>query len=510
MYRICTFGANPVCIQASGFIQDSLLHSEQQLHLSTMSILIITTLVMLCSLPMSEAVGIQSLRDRYGVRLSPQTYPPRCKNETFDDYCFIVQTSCRETEERRAEVLKSVKDDILTILDKAANPSFSLVTYSKDAKVILPWSSEVEKIKEVWGETKNEECTDCQALTYKALDACRKLFKNKDKNGFSDHIIIFTDGITRGDFYTDINEVKTKTMNAALEIQREGSINIQVVRIPPTKSNIIDASGVDEWSILPRIAHVGQHDYHPELIPCSNLGVNKDQTINIHLLYGTGQPCCAAADVVFILDKSNSIKTKDIVLLLDFFKNYLNVQKTILEPAMLNRTEGLQIALLTYGGKVTIHSKLGQHGKTDLIKIVKKISTRTTKFTSTHIALEKALEQLKTSKRECKKTVVIATDGRTWKPKQRAVDSGEDTIKAAKKLKDYGAELRIVGLPNNNNIIDGYEREWKHMASEPIGCTIVDMQRPSENGSFEDLDLVNLYLTEQICSDKPTPCEYNE
>ncbi|CAH1772972.1 unnamed protein product [Owenia fusiformis] len=506
-----------------------------------MMLLLIATTLMLYSLPTSEAAGIAELRNHYGRRdpnfwhllmknsnyttkqrkgfelnLGPEYWDNKCQvvshKETLGDFCFIIQTSCRENEDHRSKILKSVKDDIFEILHSTQSPTFSLVTYSKDATVILPCSTEVGNIEDVWRESVESVCDDHTAVTYKAIEACHELFKNKVHNGVPDNTIIFTDGISKEDGFT-IRNARDKTILAALKMKKENTMSIQVVKILPI-NNAVAITGDEEWNILP---HHVVTQFNVPSVPFLHLGINNDQTIKIGLLeiYRTDKtiPPCCTADVVFILDRSNSILPKNVDHLLEFLDDFLDAQDKIVEPNMIDKSEGLQIALLTYGGGVTIHSKLGQHGKDDLIKIVNEIPRTTTKYTSTHIALKMALKQFKTSNRKqydhVRKIVVLATDGRTWKVKKKRVDSGASTIKAALKLKKYGAEVYIIGLPNHNDKNDGYEREWKHMASRPINCTIVDMQRPSEGGVFEDLKWVGIHLTEEICiNNKKKSCRW--
>ncbi|CAH1798447.1 unnamed protein product [Owenia fusiformis] len=522
-----------------------LFNAEQKLFIK-MKLILLATSLLLCSLHTSEAVGINSLKAVYDV-LDPALWyklqrgevklgegemqaragfefnltdafwadkcVPKSRLETYGDYCFIVQTSCRESEARRAEVLKSAKNDILEIIKKADISTFSLVTYSKDAKVELSWSSDVGQIGNILDNRQEGTCDDCKAETHKALDACNNLFKQKEKDEAPDNIIIFTDGISIDNKYNMENSRKL-TNDKAFDIknQKQHPISsIQVIRIHPTESPV-ERTGVDEWK---PISYTNTPDTFPaNTVVCPNLGVQKDQSVElvlgeISIPLEDQVPCCTA-DVVFIVDRSNSITKPDLSDLLEFLDDFLKASK-ILSPTAVDRINYLQIAILSYNRRVYTHAKLGQYGKEGLIKAARKIPRKTATYTQTHIALAAAQKELQSSRARpnVRKIVVICTDGRTWKANRRVVDSGADTIKAAQKLKDIGAEIYVAGLPNHKENNDGYEREWKKIGSEPINCTVVNMQIPG--ASFKDLIWVGIHLTEEICiNNKKKSCKWDE
>ncbi|CAH1800552.1 unnamed protein product [Owenia fusiformis] len=514
-----------------------------------MRLFVLTPLLGLCLVHMNAAVDIGPLRAQYedlgpdiwqqilsgvikppkdgglvgragfALNLPTDFFDERCKTTTEKvgnqaDICFIVQTSCRETKKVQSDILESVYTDIKDILKNLHNETrFAVVPYSGKIKKNPQWLKRTKQVKELIKPGKN--CDDCRAVTYEALDACRKFLKesNSANDVIPDNIVIFTDGISVDQKY-NMPTARRKTNQASVDIKKEGTINMQVVRMHPI-SKSVDLNGNEEWNAM-------KVRYGRDKITIRELGLRNKQTVDIAVTASTKEdtevdPCCTA-DVVFILDRSNSIRKPDVDRLLEFFADFIDAQQKILQPKKKDRHEGLQIALLTYGPTVEVHSSLGQHGKAGLIDVAKKIPRTTNKYTSTHLALEAAGHQLngKRARKEphVRKIVVIATDGRTWKVNERNVDSGEDTIAAARKLKKDKVEIYVVGLPNHDENNDGYEREWKHMASKSINCTIVNMQKLDENGkreSFDQLKYVGIHLTEEICTNrKGIKCRWNE
>ncbi|CAH1781825.1 unnamed protein product [Owenia fusiformis] len=424
------------------------------------------------------------------------------------DICFIIQTSCMEN---AGAVMVSIQRDINTIMAKLSNQSrFTIVTYSDEARSIGGWVKYDGAVDTEMNET-GSTCDDCKAQTHKALQMCQDRFQVLEENDadvekhFLKNIIIFTDGISfnrKG----DMGAAKQSTINKALIIKATTQINMQVVKIITTQPGD-DVTGDDEWGALDMDAGSKFQD----VLNVNGLGVYGDQDVDIGFLPCGVEliedPVCCTADVVFIIDQSNSIKKKDIHTLLEFFDDFVKIQEKILEPGFIDRTGGLQIALITYGGSVTVWAHLGDYGKAGLINVISKIPRKTTKYTHTHEALDAALEELQTYGRTTlnyvRKIVVIATDGRTWMKGDKQAYNGNKTIDAAKRIKDYGGEIYLVGLPNYKGRSDGYEREWKYIATEPKDCTIVNMQKPGKDGPFTDLEYVGLHLTKEICYTGP-------
>ncbi|CAH1781827.1 unnamed protein product [Owenia fusiformis] len=436
-------------------------------------------------------------RSGHNIRIPEGYFEQQCIDESEPsqacaDICFIVQTSCMENAE---DVMDSIKRDINTIMGKLSDQSrFTIVTYSSNANSEEGWLRKGGEIQSRKIFKSGKKCNDCQAQTHKALEICRKKIKDLQKNDidkekfFPKNIVIFTDGISSS---TKRNPGKPRfdTIDEALRIQRKTDINIQVVKIETEKAGD-EITGANEWMVLDNYPGGSGVDF----INVDGLGLGVDQDVDIVLQscgIKTDNPeCCCTADVVLIVDRSNSIKKKDVNITLEFFDDFIKVQKKILEPTDIDRTYcgGLQIAVISYGLDVEIHAHLGQY--------------------------DAALNELKTNGRNqshVRKIVVIFTDGRTWKKGDRKAYEGNDTINAAQRIKDIGGEMYVTGLPNHKNISDGYEREWKFIASPPIECTIVNMQvEDALDGPFTELEYAGRHLTMEICKTGNVTCPWEK
>ncbi|CAH1788652.1 unnamed protein product [Owenia fusiformis] len=450
------------------------------------------------------------------IDLGPNFFDAACEGEKTQvvgrngDVCFIVQTSCRNY-----NVMKSIKKDIKDILGKLKYESFyTTITYSDNARQAKAQNKRwIVNAKRVYpGRLRvGEDCNDCQARTDKALEKCEEYFNDTALNGretVPKTIVLFTDGVSFGDKFMELEATRKLTIDKLIEIQkvqRGYELALQVVKINQPSHTAISTFN-DEWGMMSYIPAK-----FPERVHVNKLGENNDQDVEIAVAGEklvdelVPKPCCTA-DVVFIIDTSDSINSTDIQLLLDFVHGFIEVQEKMLNPKADDKTYGLQIAVLTYCGAVKVHATLGEKSREELMTIIDGISNKSCTFTSTHLALKSALHQLdKTPKARkephVRKIAVLATDGRTYKVGTNQAYTGPDTINAAKAIKNIGdgrGEVFLVGLPNKKLKTTGVNDEWPHLPSAPTKCNFVDMR----NGTFEDLSAVGKYLTKKICYEK--------
>ncbi|CAH1772287.1 unnamed protein product [Owenia fusiformis] len=436
---------------------------------------------------------------------------PECEErEGPVDLCFIVQISCRCTCGETLILLDGITSDINKIIGSVGNDSsYMVVTYSKDAKQIINWSSTASSLPRdliVGGET----CDDCKARTQEALSKCKELLKvnneNNNREWVPDVIVTFTDGLSWSDKYDVGYKYRQDTIQAILNIRRDCNYTaVRPFKIPDCEQNYVES---DEWPLL---------EYTPSSmadfvkVEVKNLHTNPYET-NIPVIQAElDESCriCCNADIVLVIDRSNSITPENINIVLEFYSDFIAAQEHILDPhdpATLSTDPGLRFAIISYNRRIFIHANLGFHNQTQLIDIIAAIPRTTDKYTHTDEALIEAKRQFNQFGRPdllVRKIALVGTDGRTWKYPSRSVYTGPATIDAANAIKDDGGEIYMLGLPNKSNRTDGYEREWIYLASEPINCTILDFNKGGGQYLKEHLEYAALHFTTQFCTQGP-------
>ncbi|CAH1774882.1 unnamed protein product, partial [Owenia fusiformis] len=411
--------------------------------------------------------------------------------EQNTDLCFIVQISCPSNK----RVLNKIIEDINRIISNVGNQScYTIIIYSKTAKKFIDWTDAKKQLIKKFKPPR--KCDDCQAQLPTALDLCKKQLKEKNENSrdiVPDVIVTYTDGLS---FISKFD----KTYQITTVIPKL----LEVKQCPNTAGRAFKVGDYsyasDEWTLL-EFDNTNILNY----IHIKNLNINP-HAVEIPAVEGITKegdpiicPHCCNADVVIIIDRSESILLPDIENVLKFFEDFIMALKYKILP-LAPPGPGLRFAILTYNCPVYIHCHLGANNHTGLIKCVKGIPHATGKYTNTADALKEAHKQFSLYGRnsvEVREIVIIATDGRTWECNARTVsDPPTATIAAAKDLKDAGKEIYVYGLPNHKGLVDGCKREWIHVASDPKACHIIDFTE----GTFseEDLLLGGTHLVKEI------------
>ncbi|CAH1779217.1 unnamed protein product [Owenia fusiformis] len=429
------------------------------------------------------------------------------------DLCVIIQTTCHITDGE----LEAARNIIVQTAERfGTDVSLSIVGYSDKPKVLVEFQENggilLERMRKMRLRRRIQRCRDCEAATGDALRTCREILihQGRDNRYFPDAIMIFTDGVSMKSKFT-MNEDRAETIVEALLNKREGIITI----VSTFNNSAGRHSGFDEWHALNSPSNMdgvtqldpfpatdpNAHVYTRSLVFNDEPSFSLDETLTaMHVrsfkkqiytaIPGCSDPCNQFADIVIIIDRSESIAVSDLQIVLDFFIFLLG--ESLIEP-----DTGLQFAIYSYNGEIYKHSTVGQYTtKEELIRVVKSIPLETAKYTDTGIAINQAMTDLLVNGREeSRKTIIIATDGRAWRPRAKRADSTL-AIRAAKIAAAREVEIYIIGLPSRYGHMDGMT-EWSQLASEPIECTIVNMQRP--NATFDDLYLAGIMLTNELC-----------
>ncbi|CAH1779218.1 unnamed protein product [Owenia fusiformis] len=430
------------------------------------------------------------------------------------DLCFIIQLSCHISL-TEIEQAKSIMYQTAERLGSFV--SIAVVAYSDDAEEIIEFQENggdfldaVEKIKR-----KPDNCRHCNANTDIALNLCGDILRNKGRpdNIYPNAIMIFTDGVTMKSKFT-MDRDRRRTIKAADMNALDGATTI-VGMFNNTDGHF---TGEKEWNAINSPStRDGVAKLMPFPVSDTSGAFQLDDGLYIDVfadhaarpapsdlymaLPGCAKPCIQFSDVVIIIDRSLSIPVNDLALVIKFFKSFI-------ENSDINYESGLQVAVISYNSKVMIHADFGKNfSKAELLQKMDDIPVRTAKYTDTASAFIYARHIIKRGAREgSRRNIILATDGRSRGPG----DSGPDstlTIKLANIIKADNTTIYALGLPNKN-LIDGLE-EWNSIASEPLGCTVINMQQ--EGFGFKDLFLVGVMLTNELCKDdiSQSPCGFN-
>ncbi|CAH1779215.1 unnamed protein product [Owenia fusiformis] len=460
-------------------------------------------------------------------RCGPIGDDPRTLN---GDLCVILQKTCHITEEEFEFARQTLAESFEMF---GSDMSVTLITYKDDIQVDIPFQpisgsvllaiEELEYQKQ--GRANRFRCEHCQALTYKALEKCREILETegRDDRYFPNLVISFTDGVTFKNKFNWESE-RRKTLQEAQALQDMQAVSV-VVMFNNTAGSY---TGDDEWNALhipstvPGVKAVGPIDITdpsaafglPDVLrPVLGDDVQQDEVFLPGSQSGfLGQslfqafpacpdPCTQFADVALIIDRSDSIPTPDIERVLRFFTFFIN-------ESTVDFASGLQFAIFTYNGEVYQHAFLGKHrDKQTLLNIMDAIPRTNAKYTETGKALNLAYRHLLMfNRRGARKTILIASDGRTW-PVGFKFTNSRSTIAAASIAKRNNITIYMLGMPNLRGANTGMN-EWTRVASEPIGCTIVNMQIPGFN--YTHLYLAGVALTNELCKkdDSASKCVF--
>ncbi|CAH1782942.1 unnamed protein product [Owenia fusiformis] len=463
--------------------------------------------------------------------LPPNFFDQTCKDvgkgelcepaQTRTDLCFIVQLSC--SKDKKDTLLKKIHQDINKIIAGVGKQSlYTIVTYSKSAKQFVPWTDTTKTLSKKFKGGK--KCDDCEARLPLALDMCKKQWKalNGDdptREVVPDVLVTYTDGISFSNKY-DLGYQNDTVMKNILNVRKCENTAGRPFKIPDYNEDLRQS---DEWETL-NFTNINEVDGLPQgKIVIKELTSTSPQAMTVPSVEGLVkekdeiikcQSCCNA-DIVLIIDRSNSIRPDNIKLALKFYREFIARQERILNPGLSRNEPGLRFAILSYNCKVTVHCYLGEKDYNGTVRCVEDIPATTDAYTNTVGALKEAKNQFdrfgRNNDSEVRQIVILATDGRTWNCYKRDVADPAATIAAAKTLKDEGKEIYVLGLPNHQNRTDGYEREWRHIASESTPCHIIDFT--DGGGTFENLGIAGAHLTKEICAqgaDHECPFEVEE
>ncbi|CAH1786676.1 unnamed protein product [Owenia fusiformis] len=418
------------------------------------------------------------------------------------DLVFMVDTSCSVAGADFPRIQKFITDmvDGFEELSPLAT-RVGLGMFDMGARVIVPIDqfSDKEQLKDAITSARWKD-EGCRTNTDVALQLVRDdpgLLGGRKEEGKTRIMVMITDGIPfyKGNEKSEQQAIDDTIAQATLN-KKDGIIGIVVmVRnkdgeiIPEDKHYIFDAIATDKLKFA-----------IDDLVE----GVKVVFKALAH--FRCPYICSKKLDIVFALDRSNSITRENI-----------NKTKTFFKTLTKSFTLGMNhtcIAMISYNKRVYNHFNLADSHKYDIVKLINKVPDDNGMYTNTHKALKKARQEIfrhSTRGDTTTKVTVVATDGVTWiagNIAESPPNRRNPTIAEGYYYSLFRYNLVLIGVPNFNHKY-GYE-EWIRTATDPDFDPNNPESSPDDNifnlqdgSSFDDLTSVAPYIAEQICSLAP-------
>ncbi|CAH1779219.1 unnamed protein product [Owenia fusiformis] len=419
-------------------------------------------------------------------------YNPPPLNSLNVDICLALQTSCH----LKADQLEKARAIMVEITERLGEDAhIAAITYADRAYMDMNLTVSTDdkrlarKIRLIDLEFKR--CWHCKAQTHKALETCRHelIYRGRDDQFFPNVIVIFTDGFSFNNKF-DYDTPKRKTKRESDVNKAEG-----IITIVGTFGDL-DAgyNATIEWleihapSALNGMRQTSPFGVMHDVAASSSRDIVHDILSQVPIC---SSPCNQFADIMLVLDRSDSIPVEDLDKTLNFFRDFI-------EQSVVNENGGLQFGILTYNSETFMHAQLREYKtKERLMAVIDRIPRNTSMYTETDDAIIASTVQLiRRPRLGARRIIIIATDGRSW-AKGDKFPRSKATIDASKFAKSRGIDIFVVGLPNYMEQNSGFDSEWRFVGSHPIGCTVINMQRPTV--TYDDLYVAGILLTNELC-----------
>ncbi|CAH1786677.1 unnamed protein product [Owenia fusiformis] len=420
------------------------------------------------------------------------------------DLVFMVDTSCSVADEDFPKMQKFMTDMVDGIEELSPlTTRIGVGMFDEGARVVIPIDEYTDK-QQLKNAITSASFNDvgCRTNTDVALQMVREdpaLLGGEKVEGRARIMVMITDGVPYYKKREKSEEQAIADTISQATLNKDDGITGIVVMVRNSNGQIIPE---DKHYIFDAIASepLNQHKF-----AIDDLAEGVKIVFKTLARHKCPYTCSKKLDIVFALDRSNSISPENINKTKTFFKK--------LADSFTLGPDHACIAMISYNHDVYRHFKLDESNNANIDKLIGDVPENNDKFTETYRALKIARQDIlgRSSRADATKVTVVGTDGVTWVKGNSAAslpNRRNPTIAEGYYYSRARFNLVLIGVPNGNGKY-GYE-EWRQTATDPDFDPNNSESSPDDNifnlqdgSSFDDLISIAPYIAEQICSLAP-------